>query len=279
MASAIAALSVVPFALSAEAPAATVQVEDNAYTPEVVEVATGQTVEWIWTGTGDHSVTFEDGEDSHPGCGITNREACGGTGDTYERAFSKSGDFRYWCRVHVSTYDMRGTVRVTGAQPSPSPTSPDLPTESETTETPSPTPTPSRTPAPTPSTEPTEEPTTEPTEEPTEDPSTEPPSEPPFVHEPPPPPPPPPPPRQLPLGPEPDPSPTDGVSPSEIEFEPFPEPGEGSDDPAGDEVAVAFPGGGDPDRPVLLVVATLAVVGSATTFGALVLFGPPWMGG
>lgn len=270
---AVAALLAVP----AGAATVSVEVRDDRYVPAEVEIVVGDQVQWLWVGQGDHSVWFPGIEHSHPGCTTASPSSCSNPGDEpYQRRFNESGEFGYLCRFHGAS--MSGTVIVREAgTPSPTPTTPTVPTTEDPS--PSPTPTPKPTPSAEPSEEPSEDPSEDPTEEPTEDPSSEPPSETPFVHLPPPPPSPPPPPRQLPLDPVPDASPSDAASPSEIDFEPFPEPGEGSDDPAGDEVAVDFPGGGDPDRPVLLAVATLAVVGSATTFGALVLFGPPWMGG
>jgi plastocyanin len=275
LASLIAALTAALLATPAGAVTVSVEVRDDRFVPAEVEIVVGDEVRWLWVGEGDHSVWFPGIDHSHPGCTTASPSSCSNPGDDpYERRFDQSGEFGYLCRFHGAS--MSGTVIVADADP-PTPPVPTDPTDP--TEEPSRKPTPKPTPTPEPSEDPTEDPSEDPTDEPTEDPSSEPPSETPFVHEPPPPPPPPPPPRQLPNDPVPDDTATSSeASPSEIEFEPFPAPGEGSDDPADDEVAVDFPGGGDPDRPVLLAVATLAVVGSATTFGALVLFGPPWMG-
>lgn len=80
---------------------AQVDIVDNAFQPNEVEVAEGDTVEWENTGDVAHTVTFDDGDDS-------------GTldpGATHSRTFDEAGEYDYICTIHPS---MEGTVTVTG---------------------------------------------------------------------------------------------------------------------------------------------------------------------
>lgn len=234
-----------------------VNVVDNAYEPAQVTVVVGDTVEWRWVGAGRHSVTGQQ-FDSHPECAPNELVSgpCGTNGaEPYRWTPTEPGTFNYTCRVHGAT--MTGTVVVEPA-PSPEPT----------------TPSPEPTPPPSPSPEPSPEPTTRPPS-PTASPSPSPTGSPtrtattPNV---------PPPVRftesEAPSVPEPEVL-TDGPS-----FEDFPDPIEPtvseSDDPADDEVAIPAGRGGGAAGVIWRVVGGLAVVGTALTFGRVVLFGPPW---
>lgn len=278
----VAALSAALASLPAQAATVTVQVRDNAFRPPDIEIVAGDTVQWTWVGQGDHSVTFAGGADSHPECSGAAPENCSDPGDApYVRTFPEPGEFSYVCRIHGVSDGMNGIVRVQAnqdpASPTPSETGPALPTQPEPSPTESdPEPEPTRPePEPTPSAPPTTSDPTEPT--PTEAPPPPPPSSEPAPE----PPPPTTAPSQLSPRPLPSVSPSPRRSPTDPDFAPFPSArpdADPTDDPADDEVAVPLPDGDGPDRSVLLAIASVAVLGSATTFGALVLFGPPWMG-
>jgi plastocyanin len=61
-----------------------VTVSDGFYSPASLSVAVGDTVEWIWSGSFGHSVTFSDGKDS----GLK-------TSGTYLRSFTAAGTYTY----------------------------------------------------------------------------------------------------------------------------------------------------------------------------------------
>lgn len=84
----------------ADGAAAQVDIVDNGFDPGDVEVAAGETVEWVHTGNAGHTVTFEDGEDSGSLSG----------GDTYSRTFDETGEYPYACAIHPT---MQGTVTTT----------------------------------------------------------------------------------------------------------------------------------------------------------------------
>lgn len=256
--------------------AASVAVVDNAYDPAQVRIAAGGTVTWTWEGDNPHSVTSAGGDfDSDGGndCSPASPEGCGTEGDRFEHAFEEPGEFRYFCKVHGPAV-MSGTVVVEPA-PSPSPGPSASPSAAPSPSAPaSPAPGPSSPPSPSPS--PSPEPSPSPASSPTPSPEPEPPPQragrdnPVLVG-----PPPPPAPQPIPSV-----SPTAArESPGEVgdlDLEAFP-----SASPAGeDEVvgAVTVPGGDDTGttRTVLLVIASLSVLGTAGAFGGLVLFGPQW---
>lgn len=77
----------------------TIRVRDNLFTPAATTVAAGTTVQWIWEGANQHSVTFSDG----PASTVK-------TTGTFERMFATAGTFTYQCVVHGVS--MSGTVTV-----------------------------------------------------------------------------------------------------------------------------------------------------------------------
>lgn len=100
----VAALAAVVLAACSEhtAPAAggnTVSVQDNAFSPVALSVATGTTVTWNWAGANQHNVTFDDGPASSTQ-----------TSGTYQRQFTAAGAYPYECTVHGAA--MSGTVTV-----------------------------------------------------------------------------------------------------------------------------------------------------------------------
>lgn len=87
---------------AAPAEAATeIEVVDNSFSPETVEVAAGDTIRWTHEGQAAHTVTFEDGPDS----GTID------SGDTFSHTFDEPGEYAYVCSIHPG---MEGTVVVEG---------------------------------------------------------------------------------------------------------------------------------------------------------------------
>jgi plastocyanin len=77
----------------------TIDVADNLYRPANDTVAAGTTVTWKWTGTRNHTVTFEDG--------VTSEKMISGS---FSRSFDEPGTYPYHCSVHGAS--MAGTVTV-----------------------------------------------------------------------------------------------------------------------------------------------------------------------
>ena len=113
----ISALLILPLAAPAGASAATatVRVGDNFFNPEVIRVAPGDTVNWVWEGAAAHTVTAEKNQTESFDSGDR-------TTGTYSRVFNNAGRFKYVCRVHPT---MRGAVEV-GSPPFPDTTLPTL---------------------------------------------------------------------------------------------------------------------------------------------------------
>lgn len=79
----------------------TVDIVDNDFSPDSIEVAVGDTVVWTNTGEVDHTVTFDEGG---PDSGTMQPEA------TSSNTFGEAGEFSYVCTIHPT---MQGTVTVT----------------------------------------------------------------------------------------------------------------------------------------------------------------------
>ena len=81
-----------------------IAVQDSQFNPSARTIATGDRVEFSWTGTLDHNVTWEDGA---PGSGTK-------TTGTYEREFNTVGTFRFRCTLHSTGFGdgMSGSVSV-----------------------------------------------------------------------------------------------------------------------------------------------------------------------
>jgi plastocyanin len=94
------------FAVSVPALAATqnVKVDDDFFDPAANAVALGDTVQWHWTGSNDHTVTTRGRQIDKLKSGIH------GKGFKYEHLFKYAGRFRYFCEIHPDT--MRATVTV-----------------------------------------------------------------------------------------------------------------------------------------------------------------------
>ena len=100
----------------ASAATATVRVGDDFFSPGVVGVAPGDTVNWAWEGSNEHTVTAYRDQTEAFDSGTK-------TTGTYSRTFRKPGRFRYFCEVHPTT--MRGAVEV-GSPPFPDTSLPTL---------------------------------------------------------------------------------------------------------------------------------------------------------
>jgi len=106
---------------------AAVEVADNEFTPDRVEVDAGTTVVWTQSGGNPHTVTADDGSfDSSATC-PPNFTDCMQEGDTFEHTFDQPGEFAYHCKIHGGEggQGMSGVVVVrAAAQPEPAPEQP-----------------------------------------------------------------------------------------------------------------------------------------------------------
>lgn len=79
----------------------------NGFGPAAVEVTTGTTVVWEWTGAGGtHNVVAEDGS--------FQSEYATKAGTTFEHTFEEPGTYTYYCKPHLNM-GMKGAVRVVDA--------------------------------------------------------------------------------------------------------------------------------------------------------------------
>jgi plastocyanin len=101
------------------------------FSPKTITISVGDTVQWTWTGSSQHSVTADDG--SFDSTIRTPPTA------PFMHQFNTAGTFVYYCQVHGGPggVGMSGTVIVQAALPSDTPTS-----ASTVTDTPAPTDTP-----------------------------------------------------------------------------------------------------------------------------------------
>jgi plastocyanin len=74
-----------------------VEVTDNKFVPETIEVAIGDTVTWVFKGAVKHNVK---------GSGLDSGNMKDGT---YEHTFNTAGTFKYQCTIHPG---MNGKVEV-----------------------------------------------------------------------------------------------------------------------------------------------------------------------
>jgi len=74
-----------------------VEVIDNKFEPETIEVAIGDTVTWVFKGSVKHNVV---------GPGFTSKTQKDGT---FERTFNSAGTVKYVCTIHPG---MNGKVEV-----------------------------------------------------------------------------------------------------------------------------------------------------------------------
>ena len=91
-----------------------VQVRDFGFEPRSVTIQPGDTVRWVLSGADrTHTVSARDG--SFDSGASFNRD-----GGTFERRFTTSGTWEYWCSSHRDCCSMQGSVRV-GDGPPPIP--------------------------------------------------------------------------------------------------------------------------------------------------------------
>jgi plastocyanin len=85
-------------------PVASVDVNDNVFSPSETGVTANGTVTWTWRGTEPHNILFEDGQ----GNAVTQ------TSGTHARTFAAAGTYRYRCGVHSTSFStgMIGQVTV-----------------------------------------------------------------------------------------------------------------------------------------------------------------------
>jgi plastocyanin len=94
------------FSATATAPPATasVNVTDNQFVPDEVQIATGGKVTWTWAGSNDHNVIWVSGGFANSGT-----QSSG----SHEVIFGASGSYDYYCSIHGSpSSGMRGKVEV-----------------------------------------------------------------------------------------------------------------------------------------------------------------------
>ena len=97
----------VTFTTTAVAPGATaqVQVADNFFSPQQVNISVGGSVQWTWAaGASTHNVTFAGTAGAPPGIGNM-------SSGSETRTFTAAGTFNYTCSIHGSA--MSGAVTVT----------------------------------------------------------------------------------------------------------------------------------------------------------------------
>jgi plastocyanin len=107
--SAVAATLLLTGATKARADVIEIDVTNNIFTPSFVIVYLGDTVRWVWW-EGLHSTTAVGG---YWDSGLL------GPGDEFEFTFDATGQYDYYCTIHLDCCDMAGTVYVL---PGPRPT-------------------------------------------------------------------------------------------------------------------------------------------------------------
>lgn len=252
-----------PWTVAAAESSATVEVSSFEYSPIRVEIVSGGSVTWTWTGDDRHSVTADGGAfDSDPDCSAALPINCRTSGDpefTWRAPeVDRRTNFPYRCRLH-GDQGMRGTIVVLPPEPSPEPSSTEPSPSESPTPAPSPTPTPTRSPSPSPSSRSTAASGPRNAPPPRFGPPTAGPTQPlPTI-----------------LATE---TPSVLEEPSDPDLEEFPAPAPiPTTADADGEVVVATPGSDGPERrTVLIVVAAVALAGTTAAFASLVLFGPEW---
>lgn len=94
------AVEIVPSDDHAEDIGAVVGIYDNSYAPEIVTIAVGQAVQWVWEARDQHDVVADDASF------VSELQTEG----QYTHIFEEPGEYPYICSIHP---EMRGTVIVT----------------------------------------------------------------------------------------------------------------------------------------------------------------------
>lgn len=88
---------------------APVDVVDNSFRPETIEVAAGTEIEWSNLGRSEHDVLPVEGHDWGTPEGTFGPDA------VYRHRFTEPGTFAYYCSLHgTTTKGMVGSIVVTG---------------------------------------------------------------------------------------------------------------------------------------------------------------------
>lgn len=118
---AVAVATLLPMGAALAQQGANVEVVDDAFVPETVEIEAGGTVNWSQTGSNPHTVTDDDGRfDSHPDCNSfadAGAGNCMSSGDTYSQTYDEPGEYPYYCKIHggAGGAGMSGVVIVQAA--------------------------------------------------------------------------------------------------------------------------------------------------------------------
>jgi len=88
--------------------AATVDVNDNYFSPSAVVVAVGGTVTFHWVGTAGHSVTPQSGSTFSPAAGVSYPPK------DMTVTFTTAGTYNYYCIIHGSSDGYGGQGNMTG---------------------------------------------------------------------------------------------------------------------------------------------------------------------
>jgi plastocyanin len=95
-----------------------VQVRDNSFSPQSVQVEPGDTVRWVRTGAAPNHTVTASGNAFDSGLTLQAQ------GATFERTFGPADDnktFEYYCASHRTCCAMQGSVRVGSNAPAPQP--------------------------------------------------------------------------------------------------------------------------------------------------------------
>jgi plastocyanin len=95
------------------------------FTPDTVNISTGDTVRWTWA-SGGHSVTSgvqctADGQFCSPNNTNCSTGVLSNLGFVYEFTFTQAGSFSYFCIAHCA-FGMTGSVNVSDTTPTPTAT-------------------------------------------------------------------------------------------------------------------------------------------------------------
>jgi plastocyanin len=88
---------------------------DHSFSPRDLTIRVGDTVHWVWDGSG-HTVTSGTGGTADGNFCSPTGTSCGtaqtsGSGATYDHLFTTAGTFPYYCRPHRSA-GMTGSITV-----------------------------------------------------------------------------------------------------------------------------------------------------------------------
>ena len=82
-----------------------ISVRDDFFSPSPQTVNAGQSIVWVWTGSNQHTVRFEN---------LPISSGSAKASGSFAATLSASGSFTYYCEVHGKSV-MSGTITVSGA--------------------------------------------------------------------------------------------------------------------------------------------------------------------